>query len=341
MRDPVVTLSKLGHEPFAYNFFAALRLLECAYPEKPRIGQSLRPHDDAVRFGQPPSLAFEHTMLASLKPGAEGAAPKLNVNFIGLLGANGPLPIHITEYIRDRMRNSADPTLVHFLDVFHHRIIALFYRAWSSAQPVVSLDRPEADRFADYIASLIGVGMKSLRQRDAAPDFAKLHYAGHLSSHTRNSEGLAQILADFFKVSVVIQEFVGHWMCLPADSLCRLRSGHDAEVLGMTTVLGSKVWNCQHKFRIIIGPLTFADYKRMLPGGNSFKRLQAWVHNYVGIAYSWDVNLILKKEEVPALKLGKQSKLGWSTWLSSYPPRCDDKQLLLNPNYQLSPSSIE
>ena len=129
-------------------------------------------------------------------------------------------------------------------------------------------------------------------------------------------------------------------MSLPSDSLCRLRSGHDAEVLGMTTVLGSKIWNCQHKFRIIIGPLTLAEYKRMLPGGSSFKRLLAWVHNYVGIAYNWDVNLILKKEAIPPLRLGKQAQLGWATWLNSRTPEFDDKQLLLNPNHQLSPNSI-
>lgn len=340
MRDPVATLSKLACDPYAYDFFAALRLLECAYPDKPRIGQSLRPHDDAVRFGQSPSLAFEHTMLASFKPAADGVAAKMDVNFMGLLGANGPLPIHLTEYIRDRLRNSADPTLARFLDVFHHRMIALFYRAWASAQPVVSLDRPEADRFSDYVASLIGIGMKSLHQRDAVPDFAKLHYAGHLSSHIRNADGLAQILTDFFKVPVVIQEFVGHWMSLPSDGLLRLRTGPDAPVLGVTSVLGSRVWNCQDKFRIIIGPLTLVEYMRLLPGGNSFKRLKDWVRNYVGITYDWDVNLILKKGEFPPLKFGKQAQLGRVAWLSSNPSKCGEKHVLINPNHQPSPIRI-
>ncbi len=334
MRDPVATLSNLQAEISGYDFFAALRLIECAYCDKPRIGQSRQPQDDAVRFGQTPSLAFEHTLLAALTPGVDGAAPRLDVNFFGLLGANGPMPVHLTEYARDRLRNSSDPTLVRFLDMFHHRMISLFYRAWASAQPVVSFDRSEDDRFADYVASLIGIGMKSLRQRDAAPDFAKLHYAGHLSSQARNAEGLGAMLGEYFKVPVVIQQFVGHWMTLSPDSRCRLISGHKAEVLGTTTVLGGKVWNSQHKFRIIMGPLTLDEYTRMLPGSASFTRLTALVRNYVGIAFDWDVNLILKKEEIPAFKMGKQAKLGWLTWLSSQPPKTDDKQLLLNPNQQ-------
>ncbi|WP_334189583.1 type VI secretion system baseplate subunit TssG [Noviherbaspirillum sp.] len=332
MRNPVEILQRLEAEPATFDFFAALRRIECAYPDKPRIGQSQRPQDDAVRFGQPPSLSFAHSMIDSFTP-ASGSqpAPRLEVNFFGLLGANGPMPVHLTEYIRDRVRNANDPTLARFLDMFHHRMIALFYRSWANAQPAVSLDRPESDRFADYVGSLIGIGMKSLHDRDAAPDFAKLHYAGRLSAHARNAEGLAAILSDFFRLPVVLKEFVGHWMTLPADGRCRLRSGPDAEVLGMTTVLGSKVWNCQHKFRIEIGPVDFAQYQHMLPGGESIKRLVAWVRNYAGVGYNWDVNLILKKEEVPRLTLGNQSRLGWTTWLNSHTPKQDDRQLLLNP----------
>ncbi len=332
MQDHLARMAAFENNPGAYDFFAALRLLECAYPDKPRIGQSLRPHDDAVRFGQVPSMAFEADMLAAFKPAADGGAPRLDVNFIGLLGANGPLPLHLTEYIRDRLRNASDPTLARFLDVFHHRMIALFYRAWASAQPTVSLDRADADRFSDYMASLVGLGMRSLRARDAVPDFAKLHYAGHLAAHTRNADGLAQILSDFFKVKVEIEQFVGHWMTLPQDNRCRLHSGHDAQVLGMTTILGAKVWNCQHKFRIVLGPLTLADYQRLLPGGDSFRRLLDWVRNYAGLAYDWDVNLLMKKEHLPQLRLGQQARLGWSSWLRSRPAAQDDRQCVLNPN---------
>lgn len=331
MRDPLDLLNRLEAEPGKFDFHAALRMLECAYPDKPRIGQSQRPQDDAVRFGQTPSLAFEHAMIASLARGAAGTAPRLDVNFFGLFGANGPLPVHLTEYARDRMRNSADPTFARFLDIFHHRMIALFYRAWASAQPAVSLDRPESDRFADYVGSTIGIGMPSLRNRDEVPDFAKLHYAGRLGTQARNAEGLAAILSDFFRTPVVVKEFVGHWMKLPADGLCRLKSGPDAERLGTTTVLGKQVWNCQHKFRIVVGPIGFDEFRRLLPGGDSLRRLTDWVRNYAGLAFHWDVNLILRKEEVPPLRLGKQAKLGWTTWLASRPARKDDSQLLLNP----------
>jgi type VI secretion system protein ImpH len=196
---------------------------------------------------------------------------------------------------------------------------------------VVSLDRPRADRFADYVGSTFGIGMPSLRDRDAVPDVAKLHYAGRLGAQVRNAEGLAAILSDFFHVPVAISEFVGHWMRLPADGVCRLRSGPDAEHLGVTTVLGQRVWNCQHKFRIVVGPVGFDEFRRLLPGGASLRRLTDWVRSYAGLAYRWDVNLILRKEEVPPLRLGKQARLGRTTWLVSRPADKDDRQLLLNP----------
>lgn len=327
MRDPLSLLSALEAHPARFDFHAALRQLECAFAHLPRIGQAARPADEAVRFGQQPSLAFEPAMINSLIP---GATPKLLLNFFGLLGANGPLPIHLSEYIRDRQRNLNDPTLAAFCDVFHHRMISLFYRAWASAQPAVSLDRPQADRFAHYLGSLIGIGMPSMLGRDTVPDVAKLHFAGRLGPQTRNAGGLAALLSDYLQVPVQVEQFVGHWMTLPADGLCALRSGPDAPVLGQTTVMGKKVWNTQHKFRLLIGPLDLEQTRRLLPGGDSLKRVQDWVRQYVGLAMDWDVNLIVKKEQLPGLRLGS-APLGWTSWLSSKAPLADDRQLLINP----------
>ncbi|WP_256262516.1 type VI secretion system baseplate subunit TssG [Pseudomonas gingeri] len=339
MRDPLALLEQLRQRPASFDFYAALRLVECAYPELPRIGQAQRPADEALRLGQQPSLAFEPAMLAGLESRGEGRAPQLLMNFFGLLGANGPLPTHLTEYIRDRQRNMGDPTLARFCDLFHHRLISLFYRAWASAQPALSLDRPQADHFARYLGSLIGIGLPSLRARDAVPDVAKLHYAGRLGPQARNAAGLAAVLSDFFQVPVKVQEFVGHWMSLPADGLGGLRSGPDAPVLGVTTVLGKKVWNTQHKFRLVMGPLDLEQTRRLLPGGESMRRLTDWVRQYAGLGLDWDVNLIVKKEQLPGLRLGRDAPLGWTSWLSSKAPERDDRQLVVSPRRAPRPES--
>ncbi|WP_082902721.1 type VI secretion system baseplate subunit TssG [Paraburkholderia ginsengiterrae] len=328
--EPHTRLAALAEAPRGFEFYAALRLIEAAYPGSPRLGRSQRVADDPVRLAQAVTLAFEPAMIEKLE-WRGGSAPRLEVNFLGLSGPNGPLPLHLTEYIRDRVRNSSDPTMARFLDVFHHRMLSLFYRAWASAQPSVSLDRPDADRFAGYIASLIGTGMASLQHRSALPEVAKLHYAGRLADQRRNAEGLAALLADFFGVAVRVEPFVGHWMRLPADERTRLKSGIAAERLGVSTVLGSAVWNVQHKFRLRIGPLDYEQFRAFLPGGANLRRLIDWVRQYVGDTLAWDVRLVLKKEQVPRLRLGRTARLGYTTWVAGQLLTRDAEQLLFDP----------
>ena len=220
--DAVDLLEALRQKPYAFHFFQALRRLECRYRAQPRLGKAIRLADDPVRLTQEPSLAFAPATLAAFNPGEDDQPPRLNQYFLGLFGPHGPLPVHLTEYARDRLRNHGDRTFACFADLFHHRMLGLFYRAWADAQPTVSFDRPETDRFNVYAGAQFGLGMPSLWNRDAAPDLGKFHYAGRLACQTRNPEGLAAILADFFKLPVQVDTFVGHWLPLSAASQCRL-----------------------------------------------------------------------------------------------------------------------
>jgi len=320
----------LREAPYAFHVFQALRRLECRYWDKPRLGQALRPSDEPVRLTQAPSLAFAPSTLAAFDPG-NAHPPRLAQYFFGLFGPQGPLPLHLTEYAYERQRQHGDPTFARFLDVFHHRLLCLFYRAWANAQPAVSFDRPEEDRFAVYVGSLFGLGMPSLWRRDAVPDLAKWHYAGRLVAQTRHPEGLQAILADFFKLPVSIETFVGHWLALDPQSQCRLGDSEATGLLGETAVIGTRVWDCQHKFRLVIGPLRLAEYQRFLPNGASLTRLAAWVRNYIGDELIWDVNLILRKDEVPPLQLGSEiNRLGWTSWLTSQPMAADADDLYLD-----------
>lgn len=337
-------IDDLAARPHEFDFYQAVRRLECAWPEKPRVGHSRTAKDDPVRFSQEPSLAFAPSNVWALKHagprGPENASPRLFVNFIGLLGPNGPMPLHLTEYARDRERNHGDPTFARFLDIFNHRVVSLFYRAWASNQKTVSLDRGYDDRFATFIASLFGVGMGALTDRDEVADHAKRFYSGRLVNQTRNAEGLCAIIQDFFGVPTRLIEFVGQWMPLPDEYRCRLGMSRSTGLLGSTAVVGSSIYECQQKFRIRLGPLSMADYVRLLPTGQSLDRLKDWVRNYVGDELTWDVQLVLMAPEVPPIhlgragKLGGEGRLGWTTWLSSKPPADgrDPDDLVLRPD---------
>ena len=331
MPDALTLMRQLEDEAYRFDFFQAVRLLENAHPDKPRVGESLRPRDDAVRFTQEPELVFQPNTLGAFTPARDGHAARLAVKFFGLLGPHGALPTHLTEYVRDRARNSNDPTFARFLDIFHHRMVALFYRAWANAQPAVNLDRPGRDRFSVYVGSLFGLGETALRDRDTVADFAKLHFAGLLAGPTRPAAGLKLVLSRYFQLPVGIEEWVGHWMTLPAQTVSRLGALDGSSALGVSTLLGARVWDAQHKFRIVIGPLTIADYERFLPGGDSLSRLVDWVRNYARDGLDWDVNLRLRQADVPRLKLGRHARLGYTSWLLGGAAAGDQCQLLLNP----------
>jgi len=329
--DAVALSRALQDEPYRFDFFQAVRRLEAVYRDSPRVGLSRRPGDDPFRFGQEPTLAFAPSTLAAFRPGKEGRPSKLAVYFFGLFGPNGPLPLHLTEHARDRRRNHKDTTFEAFADLFHHRMLSLFYRGWSSAQPAVSFDRPEEDRFALFVGALFGLALPSQRNRDALPDRAKLHHAGRLSCRTAHAEGLRAMLADYFCVSVEISQFVGEWLEIPEAARWRLGESAATGGLGTTATVGARVWSCQHKFRLRLGPLTYADYHRLLPGSPSLERLAALVQNYTGAELAWDAQLILAEDEVPRLQLGGGERLGLTTWLIGDRARRDADDLILNP----------
>ena len=334
----------LAAEVERFDFFEALRLIECLNPQLPRLGTSVKASDDPIRLSQLPELEFPPSTLSHYSAAdALSGKPRLSVNFMGLFGPNGPLPLHLTEYARERLRQHHDPTLARFADIFHHRMISLFYRAWANARPTVSYDRPESDRFGFYVGSLLGVAGEAFKQRDALADRAKLYYSGHFSAKTQSPSGLSAIISDILQTQVEISEFVGEWMAIQLSDQTRLGIAPNIASLGQSALLGAAVWGCQHKFRVILGPLSLRQYLSLLPGGKTLSQLTAIVRNYVGDAFVWDAQLILDKAQVPAeLVLGKaessteqslngEAQLGWSMWLGPRHSQYDANDLMLNP----------
>lgn len=312
--------------PYAHDFYQTMRHLECLHGDRPRWGTALRPLDEPVRIGQDPSLAFAPASLASFGRERDERPPRLEVRFFGLLGANGPLPLHLTEHARQRQLHGGDATFVRFLDIVHHRFSALFYRAWAQAQPTVSLDRPESDRFADYVGALCGIGQPALQKRDAVPDNARRFSAGALVRQVRNAEGLENALTTYFQLPVAVEQFVGHWMRIEESDQSRL----GASSLGQNAVLGRRVWDRQSKIRLRVGPLDAAQYMDFLPSGSALPALVDWVRFYTGGELFWDVQLRLRRAEVPATRLGAGSRLGWNAWLGERQESGDAEDLILD-----------
>lgn len=308
-------MAALAESPSAHGFYQTMRMLEALAPERPRLGRSSRPKQDALRLAQEPSAIFAPSNLAAFEPGTEDRPHRLLVHFFGLFGPDGPLPLHLTDYARDRRRNHRDPSFQRFADIFHHRAMSLFWRAWADVRPTIGFDRPKQDRFQTYVGALVGLGQDSLRDRDAMPDLTKLHFAGHLANQTRHASGLGAILSSFFTMKVRVECFIGAWLTMPPSDHSALGVDRRSGTLGASILLGASVWTRQNKFRLVFGPLTLDEYLRLLPGGDSFRRLIPIVRNYAGDTMLWDANLLLRAEEVPRIELGRQGRLGWTTWL--------------------------
>ena len=323
----------LAAEPWAYDFYAVLRQIESLSPASPRLGRALRPSAEPIRMGQDPELDFAPAALMSFKTDSS-KPPRLGARFFGLFGPMGPLPLHITEYARDRQRNHGDATFARFADVFHHRALLLFYRAWAQGQPAVHADRPADDQFAKWVSALFGQGPAALRNADAVPDAAKRFAAGHLARPTRNPEAITKVLRHYFGVPIRIEPYVGHWMPLRPEDRSRLgRTGaRRSAPLGVSVVAGAKVWDRQYKLRLHIGPLTLAQYQNFLPGQPSLVELRDWMRQLIGFDLLWDVQLVLKGSDVPPLGMGNKTALGCTTWLGRKTPHPDRGELRLHPS---------
>jgi len=312
----------MAQEPWRWDFFHALRVLEAHHASMPRLGTARRPADEPVRLAQKAAMSFAPSSLHAVVPQTPGGVTRMEVRFFGLFGPNGPLPLHLTTYALERSLHKGDQTFQAFADLFHHRLLLLFYRAWAQAQPAVSMDRPQDDRFADYVGSLIGIGGPQWRNRDAAPHHAKLFFAGILSRQVRNADGLQALVSGFLRVPARVESFVGRWMRLQPQERSRIgragaRRRTSSAQLGVSAVLGSSVFDRQHHFTVHLGPLDAAGFESLLPSGTALPPLQALVNQYVGLELGWALRLELKHEARPDCRLGRQSCLGWNSWLGA------------------------
>lgn len=309
-------LEELRRAPERFSLFAALRLLEQAFPQRPRLGEGRKAQDEPLRLGHAPHLTFAPSDVASYEETAAGV--RLEQHSFGLFGPNGPLTMYLTELAYQRRRNAEDDTIVDFLKIFQHRLISLFYRAWANSDPATSLDRPDSDRFAMYVGSVLGLAPQAARDRDAVPDYAKLSRAGLFAQQSRSAEGLESILADYLDLDVEVRQLCGAWLALPRELRCRLAQDPQAATLGEGVFLGKSSWQRQHRFEMVFGPLTFARFGTFLPGQQGLCKLLALVRFYTTDEWTWQLRLLLLPAEIPRLHLGRAGQLGWSTWLGTH-----------------------
>ena len=321
----------LFDEPYRFDFYQAVRVLRQIDPERNSVGRDGDPQRDAARFRTRASLTFPPSQIHQIRTmDAEGTPPEVTVAFMGLTGPLGVLPQHFTELVAERARYG-DTAVWEFFDIFNHRMISLFYRVWEKHRLGALYESGEPDNITSYLFATIGMGTNGLRDRLSVPDQAMLLYGGLIAQRPHSAGIVEAILGDYFNVPAFLDQFAGQWLELEDGDRSRLGTGNSQ--LGINTIAGQRFWDQQSRFRTKFGPLTFKEFQAFLPVGSAAKPASELLRFLVGMEFDFDVNLVLKGDEVPDCVLttgeGGRPMLGWTTWLKTHTFTRDDSQVVL------------
>ncbi|MCF1505957.1 type VI secretion system baseplate subunit TssG [Afifella sp. H1R] len=262
-----------------------------------------------------------------LDQGRNGAIAATPVS--GLIGPLGVLPPSYDEAVMREERNRSHALLA-FFDVFGARLAALFFAAAEKYRLARRLrwgGRGAGNAFLTALFSLTGFGTRGLKETSGLDTDVILRFAGFFAQRTRNASNLRAMLADFTGLPVKIEQFRPRWLTVAEHD--RTALGPTAR-LGVNTMAGTAVRDRSSGFRIVLGPLDYRDYCAFAPGGAAARELVALTRLFVGIGLTFDVQVVLKKEQVPFCQLGgagaAQPRLGWNSWARVAPAARDSDE---------------
>lgn len=322
-------LPAIQQTPHRYDFHTVLRCVESAYIHLPRLGESLSLAQDSIRLSQPPFLQFSGHAIDRFD--ASSSPAQLSSYLFGLFGPQGPLPIHITEYLHQCLTQKKEAAPTAFLNIFHHRLLSLYYRAWADTEPVVALDRPQKQRINHIVGSLSGYHPQGSENShaEAFHDLAQCYYAGHLSQRHLTAEGLRSVLSHYFECRFDIDTFVPRWVDLPEQEGFYLNSPsvssrQNPPVLGRSIQLGKRVRSAQQQLTLIAYPPNWSRFHDFLPGNGGFEQIKRIVQRYLGHSVDWRLQLRIERQHCQQWYLGQMGanqtmQLGRNQWLLSAP----------------------
>lgn len=304
--------------PSDWDFFALLRELET---DRARFGRGGGADREPARLGQVPRLTFAVSDVAAIDRREDGV-PEIGVNVIGLIGPEGPMPLHLTRWILSRLSNrwfsgedgaTADTAFLDLINVLQHRQIALFWRSWADARPEIHIAHGDGGRVTATMRALAGLGLPGTDSEDIRLDGAKLRHSTSLVQEARSPERLTQFLETVLQVPVALEEFIGNWIEIPENLQSRLGRRHAG--LGAGAVIGKRSFDREGHAEIRIGPLSFAQLVEFIDDSDAWRRLCHALRFAAGLELQFDVRLELAAGEVPPARLGG-ARLGRTAWLA-------------------------
>lgn len=339
-------IQRLVSEPYRFEFFQAVRMLELAFSK-----QATGKHIDALStkflfrntlsFGFPASeieqltvsdqegkrIEFEALAAASEWEHTLGSI-SLTPAFFGLLGNLGALPAHYSERIAEREHYGRDYAARAFLDIFSNRATALFYLAWKKYRLPIQYELDQKEKFLPLLLSLSGLGHRTLRDRmhktkGEVYDESIAFYSAAVRQRPVSAAFMQGVLSEYFSADIRIEQFVGKWYVIPAEQ--RTRLGSTNAVLGASALSGERVWQRDLCMRLWVGPLNKKQFDEFLPGGEAALALEKLIALLTSKTLDIEVKLVLRKEDVSssALSAAQPSRLGWDSFICTHAPEQD------------------
>ncbi len=330
-RDSAPLKQLLEERPSLFEFFQAVRVLRKLYPERRGVGRHADPRSEVVRFRSDVSAVFPKADLCSLEL-HEDAPAEMTVAFLGVAtpASFGSLPNVYAQLVRElRGRN---PALRDFLDLLNHRLLSLFYRAWEKYQLPIRFELGDPENsFETTLYALLGLETGGLRGRQRLEDPSLLARAGLLTMAPVPASALEGLVETFFGAAARVVPFRSRWFAIEEEERSRLGLANSR--LAEDLVLGESARLVQSCFRLRIGPLDRRAYEHLLPSGGGFVALGELLRLATCDELEAEVQLVLRGEDVPPLRLGgdpaRGPRLGWTTWLAQTGPVGDRDDAIL------------
>lgn len=306
-RTRTIIRKSLLEDVCSFNFFKAVHLLE-GYGGDKALGKKLSPGDDPVRFRVKPGFAFPASDILALQNGNKNPDPVMTVNFMGLIGPQGVLPHWYNAYAQES-NHKKDFAFTDFLDLFHHRILSLFYLAWKKYRLSENYRPDGSDAISESLAGFIGMGDQVQK---ADPDFVKIskrrliYFAGLTSRNVPTPSAIETIIANATGVPVHVKQFVERM--IPLHEHDRTCLGKANSTLNKDALCGARVRDASSFFTVELGPMSWKKYVAFQPRSRNLTMVRKLITYIAGLEYEFDIHLILKGREIPSLQLGGGKK---------------------------------
>jgi type VI secretion system protein ImpH len=323
-------------EGWRFSFYQAVWLLGQLNEDAAPVGGLGPVSKEAIRFRPDIEMGFPATDVRRIRqhidPVTDRTYDQIDVTFLGLYGVTTPLPLHYaTRILKDEQKYeepasaNGDPQprpkcspVREFLDVIHHRLIALFYRSWLKYRYERSFGDGRADQLTECLLNLVGMSSSQSADNHVSP-VKMIRYAGLLTQKPRSASGLQGLLGDYWSASdvdVVVEQFDGRWVAI--DPLDQSQLGIRNFSLGVDLTVGSQIYDLAGAFKVIMGPLDWATYLEFLPDGSKFAQTQELIRLYASDPLVPSIELRLKAGEIPETQLTSDSfagRLGYTSWI--------------------------